>query len=108
MSRRWRARVPGEGTQERFFARHQTVRLGAKTVVDDAPFTRQRGNLRLSEQIEGPVGEALFRHSCAMNLDGIVSKKVTAPRRRSCWRNIVSPDYPRLRDLRAGLAPQTP
>lgn len=35
--------------------------------------------LRFSDHMEGPTGEALFRHACAMNLEGIVSKKVTAP-----------------------------
>jgi ATP-dependent DNA ligase len=29
--------------------------------------------------MEGSAGEALFRYACAMNLEGIVSKKVTAP-----------------------------
>ena len=35
--------------------------------------------LRFSEHMEGSAGEALFRYACAMNLEGIVSKKVTAP-----------------------------
>jgi bifunctional non-homologous end joining protein LigD len=54
--------------------------------------------LRFSEHMEGPDGATLFRHACAMGLEGIVSKKVTAPYlsgRRSCWRKIKNPTYAR-------------
>jgi len=46
----------------------------------------------------GEHGEAMFRHACAMGLEGIVSKKMTAPYlsgRRSCWRKIKNPAYER-------------
>ena len=32
--------------------------------------------LRFSEHMEGADGEAMFRHACAMNLEGIVSKRL--------------------------------
>ena len=73
-------------------------RARLQELFDGAP-----DSLRFSEHMKGPAGEALFRHACAMNLEGIVSKKVTAPYlsgRRSCWRKIVNSDYPRLRHLR--------
>src|SRR4051794_33146090 len=35
--------------------------------------------IRISEHMDGTQGEAMFRHACAMGLEGIVSKKVTAP-----------------------------
>jgi bifunctional non-homologous end joining protein LigD len=31
-----------------------------------------------SEHLEGDDGEAMFRHACAMGLEGIVSKKLTS------------------------------
>jgi bifunctional non-homologous end joining protein LigD len=34
--------------------------------------------LRFSEHLEGDAGEAMFRHACAMGLEGIVSKRVTS------------------------------
>ncbi len=34
--------------------------------------------LRFSEHLEGADGEAMFRHACAMGLEGIVSKRVTS------------------------------
>ena len=63
-------------------------------------FAAAPAGLRFSEHMEGPAGAALYRHACAMNLEGIVSKKVTAPYlsgRRSCWRKIKNPRYDRAR-----------
>jgi bifunctional non-homologous end joining protein LigD len=54
--------------------------------------------IRLSEHMEGPDGPALFRHACAMNLEGIVSKrKDRAYKSGRCphWRKIKNPDYAR-------------
>ena len=34
--------------------------------------------LRFSEHMEGADGEAMFRHACALGLEGIVSKRVTS------------------------------
>ena len=31
--------------------------------------------LRFSEHMEGADGDGMFRHACAMNLEGIVSKR---------------------------------
>jgi bifunctional non-homologous end joining protein LigD len=52
--------------------------------------------LLFSEHLEGQHGEALFRHACAMNLEGIVSKKLMAPYlsgRRSSWLKVKNPGY---------------
>ena len=35
--------------------------------------------LRFSEHLAGADGEAMFRHACAMGLEGIVSKRVASP-----------------------------
>ena len=35
--------------------------------------------LRFSEHMAGADGEAMFRHACAMGLEGIVSKRVASP-----------------------------
>jgi bifunctional non-homologous end joining protein LigD len=54
--------------------------------------------LRFSEHLDGEHGEAMFRHACAMRLEGIVSKKVTAPYlsgRRSSWLKVKNPAYER-------------
>ncbi len=43
-------------------------------------------------------GEALFRHACAMNLEGIVSKRIDTAYRSgpfASWRKIKNPDYAR-------------
>ena len=34
--------------------------------------------LRFSEHLSAEQGEAMFRHACAMGLEGIVSKKLTS------------------------------
>ena len=34
--------------------------------------------LRFSEHLDAAQGEAMFRHACAMGLDGIVSKRLTS------------------------------
>ena len=34
--------------------------------------------LRYSEHLSAEQGEAMFRHACAMGLEGIVSKKLTS------------------------------
>jgi bifunctional non-homologous end joining protein LigD len=44
--------------------------------------------IRLSEHIDGTDGEAVFRHACAMGLEGIVAKRRDRPYRS--WR---SPDW---------------
>ena len=44
--------------------------------------------------MEGQDGEAMFRHACRLGLEGIVSKKLTAPYlsgRRSWWLKIMNP-----------------
>lgn len=54
--------------------------------------------LLFSEHMDGEHGDAMFRHACAMGLEGIVSKKVTAPylsSRRACWLKIKNPGYER-------------
>ena len=43
-------------------------------------------------------GEALFRHACAMGLEGIVSKRIDSSYRSgpfAGWRKIKNPDYVR-------------
>jgi ATP dependent DNA ligase domain len=54
--------------------------------------------LLFSSHVEAGEGEALFRHACAMNLEGIVSKRLEAPYRSGlsqAWRKIKCPGYSR-------------
>ena len=54
--------------------------------------------LRFSEHLEGADGEAMFRHACAMGLEGIVSKRVASRYKSgSCiaWVKVKNPDYER-------------
>ena len=37
-----------------------------------------RPGAALSEHMAGAAGEAMFRHACALGLEGIVSKRVTS------------------------------
>ena len=53
--------------------------------------------LRFSEHLEGD-GEAIFRHACALGLEGIVSKRRDARYRSGrslTWLKIKNPDYER-------------
>ena len=52
--------------------------------------------LWFSSHVEGADGEALFRHACAMELEGIVSKRADMPYRAgpfSWWRKIKNTTY---------------
>src|SRR5215212_8091286 len=52
--------------------------------------------LHFSEHLEN--GKALLKHACALNLEGIVSKRKSAPYRSGrsdSWRKIKCPDYMR-------------
>jgi bifunctional non-homologous end joining protein LigD len=51
-----------------------------------------------SSHVEGSEGDALFRHACAMNLEGIVSKRIGSLYRSGRfdgWRMIKCKDYRR-------------
>ena len=53
-----------------------------------------------SEHLEGADGEAMFRHACAMGLEGIVSKRATSCYMSgSCvsWVKVKNPAYERRR-----------
>jgi bifunctional non-homologous end joining protein LigD len=55
-------------------------------------------NLRFPEHLSAEKGEAMFRHACAMGLEGIVSKKLTSRYKSgSCrsWLKIKNPAYER-------------
>ncbi|HEX8663572.1 MAG TPA: DNA ligase [Beijerinckiaceae bacterium] len=52
--------------------------------------------LRFSEHLEAAEGPALFRHACAMGLEGIVSKRADRPYRSGRsphWLKIKNPSY---------------
>ena len=54
--------------------------------------------LWFSGHVAGADGEALFRHACAMSLEGIVSKRIGASYRsgpHAAWRKIKNPTYVR-------------
>jgi bifunctional non-homologous end joining protein LigD len=54
--------------------------------------------LRFSEHLEGAAGEAMFRHACAMGLEGIISKRVASRYKSgSCiaWVKVKNPEYER-------------
>jgi bifunctional non-homologous end joining protein LigD len=51
-------------------------------------------------------GAAVFRHACTLGLEGIVSKRLTAPYRSGPsrdWLKVKNPDSPTMRRARAGL-----
>jgi hypothetical protein len=53
--------------------------------------------LRLSEHLDNTDGQAVFRHACAMGLEGIVSKRRDRPYRSgrsSDWVKLKNPDAP--------------
>jgi len=67
-------------------------RLLAKAVKKAGPA------LRFSEHLEGAAGTAMFRHACAMGLEGIVSKRVTSRYRSGSnlnWVKVKNPSYER-------------
>jgi hypothetical protein len=54
--------------------------------------------LWLSSHVQGAQGEALFRQACALNLEGIVSKRIDTRYRSGPfpgWRKIKCPGYVR-------------
>jgi len=71
--------------------RERRARLAA--LLGEAPDA-----LWFSGHVAGADGEALFRHACAMSLEGIVSKRIGASYRsgpHSAWRKIKNPTYVR-------------
>jgi bifunctional non-homologous end joining protein LigD len=51
-------------------------------------------------------GAVVFRHACKMGLEGIVSKRLTAPYRSGPsrdWLKVKNPDSPAMRRVRAGM-----
>jgi bifunctional non-homologous end joining protein LigD len=51
-----------------------------------------------SEHMDGADGEAMFRHACAMGLEGIVSKRVDGrykSGRCTTWVKVKNPAYER-------------
>jgi ATP-dependent DNA ligase len=60
-----------------------------------AAWLKIRKALRYSEHLEGD-GEAIFRHACALGLEGIVSKRRDARYRSGrslTWLKVKNPDY---------------
>ena len=58
-------------------------------------------SLLFSEAVEGDQGAALYRHACAMNLEGIISKRKGSLYRSgptSLWRKIRCPGYTRTEE----------
>jgi len=59
--------------------------------------------LRFSEHLDAAQGEAMFRHACAMGLEGVVSKKLTSRYKSGAcksWLKVKNPAYER-RGLKA-------
>ncbi len=59
-------------------------------------------SIALSEHMAGPDGEAMFRHVCAMGLEGIVSKGVDRPYtsgRSRDWIKIKNPNAPAVKRI---------
>jgi bifunctional non-homologous end joining protein LigD len=52
----------------------------------------------LSEHLSAEQGEAMFRHACAMGLEGIVSKKLASRYKSGAyksWLKVKNPNYER-------------
>jgi ATP-dependent DNA ligase len=52
--------------------------------------------LRFSEHMSGGEGEAMFRHACAMGLEGIVSKKLMSRYKSGAPAGVGSSEEPGL------------
>src|SRR3954468_3271989 len=96
-------RVPAPSTARRA---HLPVLSGLERVERRALLQKYLAKagpaLHFSEHMDGPDGEAMFRHACRLGLEGIVSKKLAAPylsgRCRS-WRKVKNPTYRRRGEL---------
>ena len=54
--------------------------------------------LIFSEHMDGADGEAMFRHACALGLEGIISKRLDKPYvsgRCTSWVKVKNPGYER-------------
>jgi bifunctional non-homologous end joining protein LigD len=88
---RLRAAVGRKGSRDAFLYAFDLLELDGRDLRREpwnvrratlASLLRRAGNgIRLSEHIEGADGAAVFRHACAMGLEGIVSKRRDAPYR---------------------------
>ena len=59
---------------------------------------KSRPGIRLNEHLEHPEGDVVFRHACKMGLEGIVSKRLGSPYRRSPdWLKFKNPEAPAVR-----------
>jgi bifunctional non-homologous end joining protein LigD len=75
--------------------RHEPWEVRRETLASLLRRTKHAG-LRLSEHLDGD-GDAIFRHACAMGLEGIVSKRRDAPYRSGRsphWVKVKNPDSP--------------
>ena len=63
-----------------------------------ASLLRRAGHgIRLSEHVDSADGDAVFRHACAMGLEGIVAKRRDRPYRSGRspdWIKVKNPDAP--------------
>jgi bifunctional non-homologous end joining protein LigD len=62
-----------------------------------AQLIQQAGAIRLSEHLDGTAGATVFRHACAMGLEGIVAKRRDRPYRSGrCadWVKVRNPESP--------------
>ena len=81
------------------------IRAGDRVTID--------GRARVVLGASGPLirftdddGAVVFRHACKMGLEGIVSKRLTAPYRSGPsrdWLKVKNPDSPAMRRVRAGM-----
>jgi ATP-dependent DNA ligase len=65
---------------------------------------RRRAGILLSAHTDED-GDTVFRHACQMGLEGIVSKRLSAPYRSGRsrdWLKIKNPDSPAMRRVRDG------
>jgi bifunctional non-homologous end joining protein LigD len=71
--------------------------IGRRRILQKA-LKKGRAVLRFSEHRDAAHGEAMFRHACAMGLEGIVSKRLTSRYKsgacRSCLK-VKNPKYER-------------
>ena len=98
----WRGKPrPRSWAFDLLFLETQDVRgvelIGRRRMLQKA--LRNAGEaLRFSEHLEGADGPAMFRHACAMGLEGIVSKKLTSRYKSgTCksWLKVKNPEYQR-------------
>jgi bifunctional non-homologous end joining protein LigD len=112
---RMRAAVGRKGSRDAFLYAFDLLELDGRDMRRESWSDRRsrlarllRGaghGVQLSDHVEGNEGEAVFRHVCAMGLEGIIAKRRDKPYRSGRspdWIKVKNPDAPAVSRLIEG------